>query len=91
MSGRTDLILSDSKLRVWADALDRLDAGEDIAWMAMSRGPSVFIRLTGDRDCPVRAAHPSPSLPAAVARAVSGIRVSAAADKGHDRHLTRPA
>ena len=28
---------------------------------------------------------------AAVARAVSGIRVSAAADKGHDRHLTRPA
>src|SRR5258708_6989141 len=33
--------------------------------------------------------HPSPSLPAAVARAVSGIRVSAAADKGHDRHLTR--
>lgn len=27
----------------------------------------------------------------AVARAVSGVRVSAAADKGHDRHLTRPA
>ena len=26
-----------------------------------------------------------------LARAVSGIRVSAAADKGHDRHLTRPA
>jgi hypothetical protein len=38
-----------------------------------------------------RAAHPSPSLPAAVARAVSGIRVSAAADKGHDSHLTTPA
>ena len=38
-----------------------------------------------------RAAHPSPSLPAAVARAVSGIRVSAAAEKGHDRHLARPA
>ena len=31
-----------------------------------------------------------PSLPA-VARAVSGIHVSAAADKGHDRHPTRPA
>src|SRR6266851_5439225 len=31
------------------------------------------------------------SLPATVARAVSGIRVSAAADKGHDRHLPRPA
>ena len=38
-----------------------------------------------------RAAYPSPSLPAAVARAVSEICVSAAADKGHDRHLTRPA
>ncbi len=38
-----------------------------------------------------RAAYPSPSLPAAVARAVSRIRVSAAADKAHDRHLTRPA
>jgi transposase-like protein len=38
-----------------------------------------------------RSSHPSPSLPAAVARAVSGIRVSAAADKGHDRHLTSPA
>ena len=38
-----------------------------------------------------RSSHPSPSLPAAVARAVSGIRVSAAADKGQDRHLTRPA
>jgi hypothetical protein len=33
----------------------------------------------------------SASLPAAVARAVSGIRVSAAVDKGRDRHLTRPA
>jgi len=31
------------------------------------------------------------SLPAAVARAVSGIRVSAAADKGCNRHPTRPA
>ena len=30
----------------------------------------------------------SSSLPADVARAVSGIRVSATADKGHDRHLT---
>jgi hypothetical protein len=45
------------------------------------------------------AAHPQAvgvllniALPAAaVARAVSGIRVSAAADKAHDRHLTRPA
>ncbi|MFC4063653.1 DUF5959 family protein [Actinoplanes subglobosus] len=52
VNGRTDLILYDSKLQAWAEALDRLDAGEDIAWMEMSNGPSVFIRLAGDRDCP---------------------------------------
>src|SRR4051794_28875415 len=44
VSGRTDLILYDWKLQAWAVALDKLDAGEDIAWMAMSNGPSVFIR-----------------------------------------------
>ncbi|WP_344591152.1 DUF5959 family protein [Actinomadura vinacea] len=52
VSGRTDLVLDDRKLRSWAEALDTLDAGEDIAWMRMSRGPSVSIRLTGERDCP---------------------------------------
>jgi hypothetical protein len=45
--------------------------------------------ISKSRDTPIRS--PVASLPAAVARAVSGIRVSAAADKGHDRHLTRPA
>jgi hypothetical protein len=35
-----------------ADVLDRLDAGEDTAWMEMSSGPSIFIQLTGERDCP---------------------------------------
>jgi hypothetical protein len=38
-----------------------------------------------------RSSHPSPFLLAAVAPALSGIRVSAAADKCHDRHLTRPS
>ncbi|MFD0734699.1 DUF5959 family protein [Planotetraspora mira] len=52
VSGRIDLALSALSLKAWADALDRLDAGEDIAWMAMSRGPSIFIQLTGERDCP---------------------------------------
>jgi len=52
VSGRTSLILSASKLQAWGNALDSLDAGQDIAWMAMDRGPSVFIQLTGDRDCP---------------------------------------
>jgi hypothetical protein len=52
VSGRIDLALSVSKLESWADALNRLDAGEDIAWMPMSRGPSIFIQLTGKRDCP---------------------------------------
>ncbi|GAA2072238.1 hypothetical protein [Actinomadura alba] len=32
-------------------ALDRLDAGEGVVWMAMSRGSSGFIQLTGDREC----------------------------------------
>lgn len=52
VSGRIDLALSVSKLESWADALGRLDAGEDVAWMKMSRGPSIFIQLTGERDCP---------------------------------------
>lgn len=52
VSGRVDLVLTTSKLERWADALNRLDAGEDVAWMEMSRGPSIFIKLTGERDCP---------------------------------------
>ncbi|MEV0692673.1 DUF5959 family protein [Streptomyces sp. NPDC050388] len=52
VSGRIDLVLSTSKLEAWSDALDRLDAGEDVAWMERSRGPSLFIHLTGERDCP---------------------------------------
>ncbi|MFI6404746.1 DUF5959 family protein [Streptomyces sp. NPDC050548] len=52
VSGRTDLVLYLAKLEAWAAALDRLDAGEDVAWMEMSRGPSIRIHLTGERDCP---------------------------------------
>lgn len=52
VSGRIDLALYVSRLESWADALDRLDAGGDTAWMEMSSGPSIFIQLTGERDCP---------------------------------------
>ncbi|MBY8846812.1 DUF5959 family protein [Streptomyces sp. SP2-10] len=52
VSGRIDLALSVSRLESWGTALDRLDAGEDIAWMEMSRGPSLFIQLDGERGCP---------------------------------------
>lgn len=52
VSGRVDLALYTSRLESWADALNRLDAGEDVAWMEMSSGPSIFIQLTGERDCP---------------------------------------
>ncbi|GGJ40156.1 DUF5959 family protein [Streptomyces brasiliensis] len=52
VSGRIDLALWVSRLEGWADALDRLDAGVDVAWMEMSRGPSVFIQLSGERGCP---------------------------------------
>jgi len=52
VNGRLDLLLSRSRLEAWACALDRLEAGQDIAWMRVERGPSVFIQLTGERDCP---------------------------------------
>ncbi|MFJ9691596.1 DUF5959 family protein [Kitasatospora sp. NPDC101183] len=52
VSGRIGLLLSASDLEHWADALDGLDGGEDIAWMEMSSGPSVFVQLSGERDCP---------------------------------------
>ncbi|MFE6516999.1 DUF5959 family protein [Streptomyces sp. NPDC057748] len=52
VSGRIDLALYLLRLKSWADALDRLEAGEDVAWMAMSRGPSISIQLTGERGCP---------------------------------------
>ncbi|MPY54502.1 hypothetical protein FPZ41_40490 [Streptomyces sp. K1PN6] len=52
VSGRCYLALSFSKLESWSDALDRLDAGQGVAWMEMSRGASIFIQLTGERDCP---------------------------------------
>ncbi|WP_405512596.1 DUF5959 family protein [Streptomyces canus] len=41
VSGRVALVLTTSKSERWADALDRLDVGEDVAWMKMSRGPSI--------------------------------------------------
>ncbi|MFF3957154.1 DUF5959 family protein [Streptomyces sp. NPDC001890] len=52
VSGSIDLVLSASKLASWADALNRLDAGEDVAWMEWDRGPSIWIQLCGERDCP---------------------------------------
>uniref|UniRef100_A0AAU2UW27 DUF5959 family protein n=1 Tax=Streptomyces sp. NBC_00003 TaxID=2903608 RepID=A0AAU2UW27_9ACTN len=52
VSGRIDLVLYASKLESWADALNRLASGEDIAWMEMDRGPSIFIQLVGERECP---------------------------------------
>ncbi|WP_328551420.1 MULTISPECIES: DUF5959 family protein [unclassified Streptomyces] len=52
VSGRVDLALWRSRLVSWGEALDRLEAGEDIAWLQVQRGPSVFIHLDGQRDCP---------------------------------------
>ncbi|MFG1808171.1 DUF5959 family protein [Streptomyces sp. NPDC049040] len=52
VSGRIHLGLDVGRLKKWADTLDRLDAGEDAAWMKMSRGPSIVVQLTGERDCP---------------------------------------
>ncbi|GGS93791.1 MULTISPECIES: DUF5959 family protein [Streptomyces] len=52
VSGRVDVALYVARLESWADALDRLDAGEDVAWMEMSRGPSLFVQLAGEYGCP---------------------------------------
>jgi hypothetical protein len=52
VSGRCYLALYVSNLESWSDALNRLDSGQDVAWMEMSRGASIFIQLRGERDCP---------------------------------------
>ncbi|MFE3164028.1 DUF5959 family protein [Streptomyces sp. NPDC059224] len=52
VAGRVKLSLWRSRLTSWGEALDRLEAGEDIAWLHVQRGPSVFIHLGGERDCP---------------------------------------
>ncbi|MFC8450008.1 DUF5959 family protein [Kitasatospora sp. NPDC057223] len=52
VAGRLALSLCRSRLTSWAEALDRLEAGEDVALTHVRRGPSVFIRLNGVRDCP---------------------------------------
>lgn len=52
VSGRLGLGLSVSRLECWGEVLDRLDAGQDTAWMETSRGPSLFVRLDGERGCP---------------------------------------
>ncbi|MEV7089335.1 DUF5959 family protein [Streptomyces sp. NPDC093085] len=52
VSGRVHLALYVAKLERWAEALERLEAGEDVTWMQMDRGPSLAIQLTGERDCP---------------------------------------
>ncbi|MFE9628037.1 DUF5959 family protein [Streptomyces sp. NPDC006527] len=40
VSGRCYLALYVSNLESWSDALNRLDSGQDVAWMEMSRGAS---------------------------------------------------
>ncbi|MFD5461605.1 DUF5959 family protein [Kitasatospora sp. NPDC127059] len=52
VAGRVKLSLWRSRLTSWGEALDRLEAGEDIAWLHVQRGPSVFVQLDGERGCP---------------------------------------
>ncbi|CAM5470414.1 hypothetical protein GCM10010329_31240 [Streptomyces spiroverticillatus] len=52
VSGSCYLSLSVRKFASWADALGRLEAGEDVAWMKMDRGATLTLHLTGERDCP---------------------------------------
>ncbi|MEV0557468.1 DUF5959 family protein [Streptomyces sp. NPDC050597] len=51
--GRLELALWRRRLEAWGRALDAAShRGEDIAWMTVEQGPSISIRLTGERDCP---------------------------------------
>ncbi|MFJ9771409.1 DUF5959 family protein [Kitasatospora sp. NPDC101157] len=52
VTGRVKLSLWRSRLTSWSEALDRLEAGEDIAWLQAQRGASVLIQLDGERGCP---------------------------------------
>jgi hypothetical protein len=52
VQGMLDLAVWPRDLAAWSAALDRLAAGDDISWMQMSRGPTLSIRLHGERDCP---------------------------------------
>ncbi len=52
VTGRLALSLWRSRLEAWERALDHLEAGQNVSWMEVERGPSIFIQLTGGRDCP---------------------------------------
>ncbi|RFU42437.1 hypothetical protein DZF91_06635 [Actinomadura logoneensis] len=52
VAGRVAFPLWRFRLTSWAEALDRLETGEDIAWLHVQRGPAVYIHLNGERDCP---------------------------------------
>ncbi|MGW0601341.1 DUF5959 family protein [Streptomyces sp. NPDC002776] len=43
MKGGLDLWVSPRDLREWQEALDALDAGQDIAWREFARGPALRV------------------------------------------------
>jgi hypothetical protein len=52
VNGSTLLMLFPSKLTSWAQALESLAAGTDVAWMESGNGPTVRVRLDGGYECP---------------------------------------
>jgi hypothetical protein len=52
VKGGTLLVLSRAKLDSWGQALEALSLGRDTTWMWTDRGPTVSVRLEGERDCP---------------------------------------
>lgn len=52
VTGRLQLALWKTRLDAWSAALDRLEAGEDVRWLHVERGPSVSVQLEGGRGCP---------------------------------------
>ncbi|MFF0432984.1 DUF5959 family protein [Streptomyces sp. NPDC004327] len=52
VKGATLLVLYDSRLQAWKEALVSLSQGRNIDWMSESNGPTVTIELEGENGCP---------------------------------------
>jgi hypothetical protein len=50
VKGSLDLWVSPRDLREWQEALDALDAGQDIAWRDVARGPALCVERDDDEE-----------------------------------------
>ncbi|MER7576720.1 DUF5959 family protein [Streptomyces sp. NPDC126514] len=50
VKGSLDLWVFPEDLREWQEALDALDAGQDVAWREFARGPALFVERDGEEE-----------------------------------------